>query len=98
MEEMSDYACGGGNPCMNGGECRKALQRSPDEAKGGNKKDEDEGEGDDSKRLFVCKCLPAFRGELCEYDYDPCSVGDGVKTCQPFKCIRVPEDPYNGFK
>ena len=82
---------------MNGGECRKALKGSEGESSG-TKADEDGDEAENAKRLFDCKCLPAFRGELCEYDFDPCAAGIGVKTCQPFKCIRVPEDPYNGFK
>lgn len=82
---------------MNGGECQKALQTSKDESGSGSESEEGEDE-DQKNRLFVCKCLPAFRGELCENDFDPCAAGIGVKTCQPFKCVRVPEDPYNGFK
>nr|CDS34146.1 myst histone acetyltransferase 1 [Hymenolepis microstoma] len=93
VEEIGDYACGGGNPCMNGGECRKASVTEEEEAE-----DEDGLVQVLEKKLFVCECLPAFYGDLCEYDYDPCVSGNGVKTCQPFKCFRVPEDPYNGFK
>ncbi|VDL16741.1 unnamed protein product [Hymenolepis diminuta] len=93
VEETADYACGGGNPCMNGGECRKASASDEEEAE-----DEDGLVQVLEKKLFVCECLPAFHGDLCEYDYDPCVSGNGVKVCQPFKCFRIPEDPYNGFK
>ncbi|VDO03892.1 unnamed protein product [Rodentolepis nana] len=93
VEEIGDYACGGGNPCINGGECRKASVSEEEEAE-----DEDGLVQVLEKKLFVCECLPAFYGELCEYDFDPCASGNGVKACQPFKCVRVPDDPYNGFK
>ncbi|KAH9286104.1 hypothetical protein ECG_00593 [Echinococcus granulosus] len=97
VEDKADYACGGGNPCMNGGECQKALQTGNVESSGDGE-EEGEEDVDQTNQLFVCKCLPAFRGDLCENDFDPCAGGTGVKTCQPFKCVRVPEDPYNGFK
>ncbi|VDD79483.1 unnamed protein product [Mesocestoides corti] len=94
VEDMADFACGGGNPCMNGGECQKALNTGSDEDG-----DAEEEEEDDSvQKVFICKCLPAFRGDLCEYDVDPCALGVGVKACKPYKCVRAPEDPYNGFR
>lgn len=97
VEDMADFACGGGNPCMNGGECQKAVQAEAP-ASDGNNGDDDDDDDEDEKKVFVCKCLPAFQGELCEVDVDPCATGEGVKTCMPFKCIRMPDDPYNGFK
>ncbi|CAH8842073.1 unnamed protein product [Trichobilharzia szidati] len=45
-------------------------------------------------RSILCKCPPAFKGEQCEHERDPCE--DEAK-CSPFPCARDANDLDYGY-
>ncbi|TNN15551.1 Neurogenic locus notch protein isoform 2 [Schistosoma japonicum] len=50
---------------------------------------------DDPKIGPLCQCLPAFRGDQCEHERDPC---EDEAICDPFPCVRDPHNFEYGFR